>query len=91
MKHPAPLRNRRCYRFGQKRPVHVHIYAREVEGSVVANLQRKEKDAAKMAEELTAETREALLAEIRGSVRSTNTYESPEIVVPAWLISEAAQ
>jgi superfamily II DNA or RNA helicase len=79
---------RRCYRFGQKRPVHVHIYASEVEGSVVANLQRKERDAAKMAEELTAETREALMAEIRGSVRSTNTYEHRDIVMPTWLVSE---
>jgi superfamily II DNA or RNA helicase len=80
---------RRMYRFGQKRPVHVHIYASEVEGSVVANLQRKEKDAAKMAEELTAETREALLAEIRGSVRATNSYGHRDIIVPNWLVSEA--
>jgi superfamily II DNA or RNA helicase len=81
---------RRCYRFGQKRAVHVHIYASEVEGSVVANLQRKEKDAQKMAEELTAETRAALLEEIRGSVRTTNAYGAREIVMPEWLRSEVA-
>lgn len=78
---------RRMYRFGQKRPVNVHIYASEVEGSVVANLQRKEKDAAKMAEELTVETREALIAEIRGSVRSTNAYAERAIAIPRWLTS----
>ena len=33
-------------------------------------------------------TREALMAEIRGSVRSTNTYEHRDIVMPKWLVSE---
>ena len=81
---------RREYRFGQTRPVHVHIYASEVEGSVVANLQRKEKDAQKMAEELTAETREAMRAEINGTVRTTNAYGTRAIRVPEWLVSEVA-
>ncbi len=36
---------RRCWRFGQSRPVDVHVFASEAEGSVVANLARKERDA----------------------------------------------
>jgi superfamily II DNA or RNA helicase len=44
---------RRVYRFGQKNPVNVYIIASEAEGSVVANIMRKEQDAAAMAEEMT--------------------------------------
>lgn len=38
---------RRCWRFGQKREVHVHIFASKAEGSIVANLKRKEREAGK--------------------------------------------
>lgn len=79
---------RRCYRFGQKRAVNVHIYASEVEGSVVANLKRKESDALKMADELTRETRDALREEVRGQVRTVNRYAPGVIEMPAWLITE---
>lgn len=77
---------RRCWRFGQKRPVEVHVFASELEGEVVANLRRKERDALAMAEQLSAETREAVRAEVRGSVRDTNDY-TPAVTMarPAWL------
>ncbi len=77
---------RRCWRFGQKRPVEVHIFAAESEGAVVANLRRKEADAAALAAALAAETREAVRAEVRGAVRSTNDYDPQTTMeVPAWL------
>jgi glutamine synthetase len=41
---------RRCWRFGQKRDVHVHVFASSAEGAVVANLRRKERDAMEMAD-----------------------------------------
>jgi superfamily II DNA or RNA helicase len=41
---------RRCWRFGQKKPVNVHIVTSAAEQSVVENIARKEADAAKMAE-----------------------------------------
>lgn len=77
---------RREWRFGQKRPVHVHVFASELEGNVVENLRRKEQDALRMAEELGAETREAVRAEVRGTTRSTNDY-APAVAMtrPAWL------
>jgi hypothetical protein len=78
---------RRCYRFGQTREVDVHIFASEVEGSVVKNLARKQADALKMAEELGRETRDAVLAEVRGSVRTVNSYTGGEIRMPEWLVS----
>lgn len=63
---------RRIYRFGQTRECDVHIFASEVEGSVVANLERKARDAQKMAEELSAETRDVVRTEVLGTTRSTN-------------------
>jgi hypothetical protein len=77
---------RRCWRFGQKRDVHVHVFASDAEGAVVANLKRKEKDALAMAESLSAETRDAVMAEVTGLKRQTNTYNAAaHVVAPTWL------
>ncbi len=81
---------RRCWRFGQKRDVHVHIFASEAEGAVVANLKRKERDALAMAEALSAETHDAVMAEVVGASRQTNTYNADRaVIVPDWLRSAA--
>lgn len=77
---------RRCWRFGQKREVHVHIFASKAEGSIVANLKRKEREAGAMAESLGAETREAVQAEVVGMTRETNTHHAVQrVAVPAFL------
>lgn len=76
---------RRIYRFGQRRECHIYIFAHELEGNVLANLKRKEADASKMAEELSAETRDMVRAEVRGLERDTNEYEFGRIVVPDWM------
>jgi hypothetical protein len=77
---------RRCWRFGQTQPVHVHVFASEQEGAVVANLKRKERDALLMAESLGAETREAVNAEIVGATRETNAHITPHrVAVPSFL------
>ena len=77
---------RRSWRFGQKRDVHVHVFASSAEGAVVANLRRKERDAIAMAESLSTETRDAVMAEVTGSVRETNTHNAAHRVkVPAFL------
>lgn len=82
---------RRCWRFGQKREVLVHIFASELEGAVVANLKRKEQDATAMAEALSAETNAAVREEVLGVTRNTNPYEPRRrIIAPSWLQSEAA-
>lgn len=41
---------RRCWRYGQRRPVHVHIVTANTEGAVVTNIRRKEKQSAEMFE-----------------------------------------
>ena len=81
---------RRCWRFGQKRDVHVHVFASSSEGAVVANLRRKERDANAMAESLSAETRDAVMANVTGQVRQTNTYNAAQrVAVPSFLMEAA--
>lgn len=82
---------RRCWRFGQSRPVNVHIFASDLEGAVVSNLARKERDAKAMADALSAETHDAVIQEVRGVSRKSNPYSPAQAVkVPAWLQTEAA-
>jgi len=81
---------RRSWRFGQTRPVDVHIFASKAEGAVVANLRRKEHDAAAMAASLSDETREAVMAEVKGLTRQTNDYNAGRrVAVPAFLKAAA--
>lgn len=82
---------RRCWRFGQRREVHVHVFASELEGAVVSNLHRKEADAAAMASALSAETNAAVREQVLGVTRQSNPYEPRKpITAPAWLKTEAA-
>jgi superfamily II DNA or RNA helicase len=77
---------RRCWRFGQKRDVHVHIFSSKAEGAIVANLKRKEREASQMAESLSAETRDAVMAEVTGLTRQTNSHEAHRAInVPHFL------
>ncbi len=77
---------RRCWRFGQTKPVHVHIFASHAEGAVVANLRRKEVDALAMAEALSAETRAFVETSVHGAVRETNQYNPTKpVAVPSFL------
>lgn len=45
---------RRCWRFGQTRPVHVHVVASDADRAVVANVARKEGAHRSMVEEMVA-------------------------------------
>lgn len=77
---------RRCWRFGQKKAVHIHIFASEQEGSVIANLKRKEADTLKMAEALSAETLESIKSQVLGSSRETNEYIPQQpLTIPSFL------
>lgn len=71
---------RRCWRFGQTREVHVHVFASTAEGAVVANLKRKEREAGEMAAALSAETRDAVMSEVTGSHRQTNHHNAAHCV-----------
>ena len=82
---------RRCWRFGQKRIVKCIVITSELEGEVLANLRRKEADAAKLAEEMRRYTSAIVSENVRGAEREQTAYEpTVEMVVPAWLRTEAA-
>lgn len=77
---------RRCWRFGQTRPVTVDLVRSDLESAVVENYRRKESDAAKMAAEMTAHVGDAVRAEVRGLSREFNPYQ-PTVTMsaPGWL------
>ncbi len=50
---------RRCYRYGQTRPVHVHIVLSDLEGQIATNVTRKEREAAAFTGELVEQMRAA--------------------------------
>lgn len=81
---------RRCWRFGQTRPVHVHIFASPTEWAVVQNLQRKERDAEELGRALARETAETVRLAVRGSTRQTNDYNpTTRMETPTWLATDA--
>lgn len=45
---------RRCWRFGQPRPVDAHVVVSEIESQIVANVRRKEREAAAVTSQLIA-------------------------------------
>lgn len=65
---------RRCYRFGQKDPVHVHIIAASTEGNVLENLKRKEREAEQMADEMAEQMMDLTRVNLRGTMREEIPY-----------------
>ena len=66
---------RRCWRFGQKKPVNVHIISTDVESAVLDNIKRKQKDADIMADEMVKHMGEINRANIKGTQRTEAKYE----------------
>lgn len=76
---------RRCWRFGQKKPVNVHVINAETEGAVVANIRRKEQDAIAMAESMVEHMREINAASIHGAtVRDKTPYVRETVNGQGW-------
>jgi DNA modification methylase/superfamily II DNA or RNA helicase len=62
---------RRCWRFGQKSPVDVHIVLTSKEGSILDNIKRKEKDALEMANEMVTNMKDLSAQIIHGEKQKT--------------------
>lgn len=75
---------RRCWRFGQKRPVHVHIVVASTEGNVLENLKRKEREANEMAEEMAANTQDLTRMNLRGVSRNVAPYVREKTTGEEW-------
>lgn len=74
---------RRCWRFGQKRPVTVDIVLTEGERRIMENLHRKRQQAERMFSSLVAEMNQSL--EI-----NRPAYTSSPISLPSWMSSPTA-
>ncbi|MEK9724463.1 MAG: hypothetical protein VW405_13410, partial [Rhodospirillaceae bacterium] len=80
---------RRCWRFGQTRPVDVHVIRTDSDEAIVQNMRRKVADAERMSAEMIAHVGEAVRAAVGGTAREWNPYNpSQPIRIPAWLTSE---
>ncbi len=79
---------RRCYRFGQSKPVNVYIVISEAEGNVRENIERKEEQCRQMIAEMVVRTKDILSDEIKATIRMTEPYD-PQISmrIPDWLVT----
>ncbi len=66
---------RRCYRFGQKREVHVSVFVAENEGQILANLKRKELQHHQMSENMIEHMRDIMNTELKGQTKITEEYQ----------------
>lgn len=77
---------RRCWRFGQKKPVQVHIVISDADGAVKANIEKKQRDAQQLTAQLVQFTKNILQADIQATKRISEHYTAfVPMVVPAWL------
>ena len=75
---------RRCWRFGQTEVVNCNIVTASTEGAVVANINRKEKDAQKMAEMMVENMHEINQRNIHGQKRTVANYETDLATGTGW-------
>ena len=77
---------RRCWRFGQQHAVEVHVISAESEGAVVANIRRKEADAARMSQAMVEHTKDMTSALLHGQQRQQMTYERDIATGKGWTL-----
>ena len=66
---------RRCWRFGQSKPVNVHVITAETEGAVVSNIKRKEREAEETYNSMIEHMKDLNAAALHGgTVRNKTTY-----------------
>ena len=77
---------RRCWRFGQTMPVHVHIISADTEGAVLENIRRKQAQHDQVSEEMAKVMKDYTVAEIKGaSIEKADYTAIEDMRVPAWL------
>jgi len=65
---------RRCYRFGQKRSVHVHIFTAENEGQILENIKRKEINHHEMSAQMIEHMKDIMNNELAGQQNIVDEY-----------------
>lgn len=76
---------RRCWRFGQTKPVNVWLIASELEGAVVENLNTKERDYDRMCDAMAVHMRDLTRHNLRGETDPVPAETAMPMEVPAWL------
>jgi len=66
---------RRCYRFGQKRNVEVHIFTSETEGQILENIKRKEAQHHQLSESMIEHMRDIMNEELKGQRNIVDAYQ----------------
>ena len=77
---------RRCYRFGQKHIVDVHLVSAESEGAVKANLERKQAQANDMADSMVSHMRELTQQTIKGAIVEKSEYRRDVATGEGWTV-----
>lgn len=80
---------RRCWRFGQEKPVDVYVITAETEGAVVANIKRKEDEFAAMLSGMISATQEITRENLQSTGREAEEYKAENgIIIPEWLAKQ---
>ena len=78
---------RRCWRFGQDKPVNAYIVVSEAEGAVKDNIERKQRQAQQFMSILAERTKDNLLAELNRTSKITTSYIPTErMELPSWIM-----
>lgn len=76
---------RRCWRYGQTKPVHVHIVSADIEGGVLANIKRKEAQHKQLKAEMIAIMKDKTLAQMGKAQQEKTHYNANEKMrIPQW-------
>lgn len=75
---------RRVWRFGQQRPVDVHIVVSRADGAVVQNIERKERQAMQMFDEIVKNM--SLETNLIGAMRQEMVYQECDASGPGWQV-----
>ena len=78
---------RRCWRFGQTKPVHVHIVSADTEGSVIENIKRKDEQNKVLGEKMV-EHMKTMMDQSIFAAATTKTEYNPQVKMelPKWVM-----
>jgi hypothetical protein len=78
---------RRCWRFGQKKPVNVWLVTADAENVVVSNIKHKEQEAAKMQDAMVGHMKALETEAVKGLQRETDTYVTETAKGEGWTVN----
>jgi DNA modification methylase len=75
---------RRCWRFGQTKPVDVYVITSSTEGAVVRNIERKERQADQMMEGMVRHMKKEMQKNLTGQQRERDTFKPKAVTADRW-------